>query len=213
MSESFPDPEIPGNPLRKESVENLKDGEESFLRKVFSRDPNQGMEILFRTYYAPLCSHAVRFVYSKQIAEDLVSEVFFQFYRTEAFKQISASYASYLFRSVRNESFTYLRREFGKRTFLIPNREYDPIADRQQPDMEVHFNHLFHKVTETVARLPPQCQKVFLLSRFENKKYSEIAEELEISPKTVEIHISKALKFLRLHLRSEWLSGIFLLFL
>jgi RNA polymerase sigma-70 factor (family 1) len=211
MSESFPDPIIPENLLRKETVDNSQGGEDLFLRKIFSSDPKHGMEILFRTYYTPLCSHAVRFVYSKQIAEDLVSEVFFQFYRTESFKQVRSSYASYLFRAVRNESFTYLKKEFSKRAFFSSNREDDYVTDRQQPDMEVHFNHLLLKVTETVAQLSPQCQKVFLLSRFENKKYNEIADELEISPKTVEIHISKALRFLRNNLRGEWLSVIFLL--
>ncbi len=214
MSESFPNRENPENPAPKTQADSSprKDDEELFLRSVFSRDPKQGMDILFRTYYTPLCSHAVRFVYSKQVAEDLVSEVFFQFFRCEAYLSISSSYASYLFRSVRNEAFSYLKREFGKTTLLETGWENTPGENRPQPDMEVHFNHLFRKISETVAELPVQCQKVFMLSRFENKKYHEIAEELQISPKTVEAHMSKALKYLRQNLRNEWLSILLLLF-
>jgi len=178
---------------------------EVFLRKTFERDPRQGLELLFRKYHAPLCSHAVRFVYSRQIAEDLVSEVFFQFYKTEAYRHISTSYTSYLFRSVRNEAFTYLRREFNRTCPLDSTYENQHDPQALGPDAEVQYNSLFLKVNEAIAQLPTQCQRVFLLSRFENKKYHEIADELRISPKTVEVHISKALRYLRAALQGEWM--------
>ncbi|MCE6990829.1 RNA polymerase sigma-70 factor [Dyadobacter sp. CY323] len=177
----------------------------SFLKTTFQENPSKGLELLFKRYYNPLCSHAVRFVYSKQIAEDLVSEVFFQFYRTRAYENITSSYTSYLFRSVRNECYTYMKREFGKMDTLEVSEENTFSTYHQQPDAEIHYNNLFIKVNEVIARLPTQCQKVFLLSRFENKKYHEIADELHISPKTVEVHISKALKHLRSALHGEWM--------
>lgn len=185
---------------------------ELFLQKVFERNPREGMDILFRTYYGPLCSHAVRFVYSKQIAEDLVSEVFFQFYRTRAYQDIRISYTRYLFRSVRNEAYSYLSREFGRTTLLESYIDQEQLPSAERPDTDLHYNHLYRKINELVASLPKQCQKVFLLSRFESKKYQEIADELNISPKTVEVHISKALRHLRLHLKGEWLA-LFLFFI
>jgi len=86
---------------------------ELFLRKAFEQEPRKGFELLFRQYYTPLCSHAVRFVYSRQLAEDLVSEVFYQFYRSEAYRNVRSSYISYLFTAVRNEAFTHLKKEFN----------------------------------------------------------------------------------------------------
>ena len=98
-----------------------------------------------------------------------------------------------------------MRREFGKMDSLEAKEENTISTYHQQPDAEIHYNNLFIKVNEVIARLPMQCQKVFLLSRFENKKYHEIAAELHISPKTVEVHISKALKHLRSALHGEWM--------
>ncbi len=179
--------------------------DELLLRQTFAEDARTGLELLFRRYHAPLCSHAVRFVYSKQIAEDLVGEVFFQFYKSEAYRHINSSFLSYLFRSVRNEAYTYLRRELGRTSPLNAYSENQQDTQTVGPDAEIHYNQLFLKVNESIAQLPAQCQRVFLLSRFEDKKYQEIADELQISPKTVEAHISKALRHLRQALRSEWL--------
>lgn len=183
---------------------------ELLLKATFEQDPRKGLELLFRKHYAPLCSHAVRFVYSRQIAEDLVSEVFFQFYKTEAYRHITTSYTSYLFRSVRNEAFTYLRREFGRTTTLDTSSDNQQESLQPAPDAEIQYNNLFLKVNETIAKLPGQCQRVFLMSRFDNKKYNEIADELRISPKTVEVHISKALRHLREALKGDWIT-LFLL--
>jgi len=179
--------------------------DELLLRQTFAQDARSGLELLFRRYHAPLCSHAVRFVYSKPIAEDLVSEVFFQFYKSEAYRHISTSFLSYLFRSVRNEAYSYLRREMRQTCTLGSDLENQQEAQAVSPDAEIHYNQLFLKINETIAQLPAQCQRVFLLSRFEDKKYQEIADELQISPKTVEAHISKALRHLRLALRNDWM--------
>lgn len=178
---------------------------ERLLRETFAQDPRQGLDLLFRKYYAPLCSHAVRFTYSRQIAEDLVSEVFFQFYRTKAYQNITTTYVSYLFRSVRNEAYTYLHREFGRSASLDAATEAQQVSQQSAPDAEVQYNHLFLKVNEAIAQLPAQGQRVFLMSRFEGKKYHEIAQELQISPKTVEVHMSRALRHLRNALHHEWL--------
>jgi RNA polymerase sigma-70 factor (family 1) len=176
-----------------------------FIRAAFEQNPGKGLELLFRRFYNPLCSHAVRFVYSRQTAEDLVSEVFFQFYRTKAYEHITTSYTSYLFRAVRNECYTYMRREFNRTDSLEISEESNFSSPNQQPDAEIHYNNLFIRINEGISQLPAQCQRVFLMSRFENKKYHEIADELSISPKTVEVHVSKALRHLRAVLSGEWM--------
>ena len=59
--------------------------EELFIRKAFEEDPKKGWELLFREYYTPLCSHAIRYVYSREAARDLVSEAFYVFWQKEIY--------------------------------------------------------------------------------------------------------------------------------
>lgn len=180
---------------------------EFFTRLAFRESPQKGCELLFRRYHQALCSHAVRYVYSKETAEDLVSEVFCKFWKTKAYENITSSYRYYLFRSVRNESYNYLRLEFHKldgiETALVQEEAFC-----QRPDQIMQFEEVLHKVEDLVETLPPQCRKVFLLSRFEGKKYQDIATELGVSPKTVEVHIVKALSIVRKGLKDHWLTAV-----
>ncbi|GAB4033710.1 RNA polymerase sigma-70 factor [Spirosoma jeollabukense] len=177
---------------------------ELFIRRTFAESPKKGCELLFRRYYQALCSHAVRFVYSKETAEDLVSEVFCKFWKTKAYETVTSSYRYYLFRSVRNEAYNYLRLEF-QQLDDIETAAVREDAFSQRPDQILQFEEVFHQVEDLVESLPPQCRKVFLLNRFEGKKYQDIATELGISIKTVEVHIGKALGIVRKGLKDHWL--------
>jgi RNA polymerase sigma-70 factor (family 1) len=175
---------------------------EFFIRSVFQTDVKKGYDLLFRHYYAPLCNHAVRYVYSREIAEDIVSEVFLSFWKKSVHEHISISFRSYLFISVRNRCFSYLKRELEKgEAEELDDR--DPAAVYTQPDRLMEFDELYQKIEKIIAGFPPQNQKVFLMSRFEGKSHQEISEKLRISKKAVEAHISKALVAFRKVLRSN----------
>ncbi|MFD2572700.1 RNA polymerase sigma-70 factor [Spirosoma soli] len=180
---------------------------ELFIRLAFDESPQKGCELLFRRYHGALCSHAIRYVYSKETAEDLVSDVFCKFWKTKAYENVTSSYRYYLFRSVRNEAYNYLRLEF-QALEDIENAAVEETAVSQRPDQIVQYEEILHRVEDLVELLPPQCRKVFLLSRFEGKKYQEIAVELNLSIKTVEVHIVKALNLVRKGLKNHWLSAI-----
>lgn len=64
---------------------------EVLLRETFNTDPRQGCSLLFRLYYSSLCSHVIRFVYSKQVAEDIVGDVFCRFWDARIFQKINTS--------------------------------------------------------------------------------------------------------------------------
>ena len=199
-------PEIMGD----ESRQTPEVDAEIFIRSAFEDNPKKGCELLFRMYYRSLCTHAVRYVYSKEIAEDLVADVFYTFWNTRAFLSVKHSFRSFLFRSVRNRSYNYLMNEMKKTDSLDSATEYEtPFSDRPEPMMQ--FEELNHKVEELIATLPPQCQKIFLMNRFEGKKCREIAEELQLSVRTVEVHVAKALATLRSGLKDQWMSTTILL--
>ncbi len=173
---------------------------ESIIRNVLKTNPDKGFEMLFRRYYKPLCNHAVRFVYSKEIAEDVVSEVFVNFWKKKHYENVSSSYRAYLYQAVRNTIYNHLKSEFGKKNnhgLYVDNVGKEKELEFDTPQRILLFDELYQKIEQSVEAFPPQCQKVFLLSRFEGKKNREIAEELNIKIKTVEAHMMKALSMLK----------------
>jgi RNA polymerase sigma-70 factor (family 1) len=177
---------------------------EVFIRQAFKTDPRHGCELLFQHYYQPLCNHAVRLLYSKAIAEDLVSEIFYQFYQQRTYQQIISSYRAYLYKAVRNSAINYVRWEANRSADLTACADFPGLAC-QQPDAIIEYEELYQRVEAAINSLPPQRRKVYLMHRFENKKYAEIAAELQLSIRTVEVQIRKASLFLKALLRSRWL--------
>ena len=172
------------------------------IRAELSTNPTVGFNLLYRRYYAPLCSHAVRLVYARDVAEDLVTELFIRLWQRHDYLTITGSFRAYLFSAIRNRAINYLRWEQGH------TEQLDEGNDSQRADLladdPLAFEELAEQVNRVVGSLPPQCRSVFLLSRFEGKKNREIAEELHISPKTVEGHLTKALAQVRVALRHYW---------
>jgi RNA polymerase sigma-70 factor (ECF subfamily) len=187
---------------------------ELFIRKIFQDNPEKGVELLFRLYYQPLCSHASRFVYSKALAEDLVGEVFENFWQKGLYQQVRTSFGAYLFTAVRHQAFQYLRAEFGKNSIRAIDA-IDLVSQAPSPQQELQYDELYFQIEKTVQSLSPPVQRVFIMSRFEGKKNASIARELGVSLKTVEAHITKALHLLRKVLREQplivgWLLLLFL---
>jgi RNA polymerase sigma-70 factor (ECF subfamily) len=189
-------------------IEEKHIDDEIFIKKALQLNPKDGCELLFRRYYKPLCSHAIRYVYSKEIAEDLVSDVFCKFWKNESYKNITSSFRSYLFRSVRNTAFTYLRSEFNT---VEKSEKYEmvEVTENLKADSICMYEETLARVKLLVDSMPPQCKKIFLLSRFESKGNKEIAEELNLSLKTIEAHMGKALGIMRKGLK-DYITLIFI---
>ena len=185
---------------------------ELFIRNAFAVDPRVGCELLFRQYFAPLCSHAIRFVYDRQVAEDVVADLFYTLYTKELYKQIQGSYRAYLFQAVRNRAYNSLRWELNRQEPL-PDDLDRPDLDATQPDRLLQQDELYRALEQAVQQLSPQRQRVFLLSRFEGKSYKEIAAEMSLSPKTVENHLLRAISTVRQILRQQKLISWGLLLL
>jgi RNA polymerase sigma-70 factor (ECF subfamily) len=174
--------------------------QEWIIRTTIKESPMQGCELLFRRYYSSLCSHAVRILYAQTIAEDLVADVFCDFWANRLFEQVNTSYRAYLFRMVRNRSLNYLQRELRKQPNETVSENYIENSS-VHPEQQLSVEELYQAIEQTVQGLPAQSKKVFLLSRYEGKRIHEIAEQMQISPRTVETHISKALSTLRSNLK------------
>ncbi len=146
-------------------------------------------EMLFRTHYASLVVYARRFLNDTDAARDVVQSVFIRIWERRDETPI-LNIKGYLVQSVRNRCLSMLKER--KRTGSIEEAGRIKDEEPELPDEE-----LFEKVQEVIAMLPPQCQKVFVMNRFDGMKYKEIADTLGISVKTVEVHMGKALKFIK----------------
>ena len=166
-------------------------------------------EQLFKQYYADLCGYAEYVLKDISQSEDLVQEVFVQLWQKKDQVQINESLKSYLYRSVKNRCLN----EFRHNKVKDQHVEYAKASSRDHYDAVDHVvegDDLKNQLTKSLEKLPPKCKKVFLMNRYEEKKYSEIAEELDISVKAVEAHMSKALKILRVELK-DFLSLILIM--
>ncbi len=187
-----------------ENGTDLVPDSERFIRRAFEQDARLGCELLFRRYYSSLCSHAVRFVSSKAVAEDLVAEIFCQFYAERIFQTVVTSYRAYLYKTVRHRAFNYLRQTL-RRDASLDEAQYQGVADAQQPDAITHYEELYQDVERAIQTLPPQRRRIYLMHRFDGRKYADIADELGLSVRTVEVQIRQASHTLRDLLKGKWL--------
>ncbi|WP_442794705.1 RNA polymerase sigma-70 factor [Pelobium manganitolerans] len=153
-------------------------------------------EILFKSNYKRLCNVALRIVNDLAIAENIVQDVFCRFWEKRHQLGIQLSVQAYLRRAVINESLNYLKKEqaLAKRNEVYAMEKMD---ERNSTEDLLFAKDAQQQINLAINSLPPACKQVFLLSRFEKLSYKQIAETLNISVKTVENQVSKALKILR----------------
>ncbi len=163
-------------------------------------------ESVFKCYYERLCVYASSLLRDDEEAEEVVQVVFLTIWEKRQELEITLSLKSYLYRAVHNHCLNRFKHEAIKRKhqeyskhFLTPYQESVTEA--------ILADELSEKIERAVMGLPEQCQRAFRMSRFEDMKYQQIADELGISIKTVENQIGKALRILRQAL-SEYLPVI-----
>lgn len=202
--------------ISKEADDTKVISDEYFIERNFSESPQKGFELLFRKYYKNLCNHAIRFVYSKEIAEDIVAEVFTNFWQNKVYENISTSYRSYLYTAVRYRAYNTIKTEINRSTNLENNDLDFQYTDNflvLQPDEILHFHELTKRLDVAIQHLPQQSRKAFQLNRLEGKKYSEVALEMHITVSAVERLISRALAKIREELKAEWIINVMLFFI
>lgn len=171
---------------------------DNLFRRIFFNDDQKAFEELFFDFYPSLCVFAQRYISSPEICEDIVQDTFFHLWKNRKKIEITTSFRNFLITSVKNSCFDYLRKQSVRQKHL----EKQTVLEGIDTPEEIYTIHeLEEMLYGALDRLPPNIKTAFMLSRFENLTYSKIAEEMNISPKTVEAYISKALIMLRLELR------------
>lgn len=187
----------------KHLIDGLKKGSEEAFRSIFD------------THYVSLCRFADLFLRDKALAEEVVDDVIFYLWEHRADIEITYSLRAYLMRAVRNRCLNELnslahREELRMSSLSLPdNTEFlDTLfIEKDNPLGSLLEQELEDELERCVDALPAECRAVFRKSRFEQKKYEQIAEELHISVNTVKYHIKNALAFLHARL-SDYLKLI-----
>jgi len=157
-------------------------------------------EQMFRHYYSSLCNYVINIIGDPDDAEDVVQQAMIGIWEKRNFLEVKVSLKSYLFRSVHNAALNKIRHEKVKSVHAEEHLHTAGISSETSSEI-LSGKELHAKISEAIEKLPEQCRMVFKLSRFEEMKYSEIASHLDISVKTVENHMGKALKLMREHLK------------
>jgi RNA polymerase sigma-70 factor (ECF subfamily) len=162
-------------------------------------DDKTVLKEVFETHYGAVCAAIHRFAGDRGVTEDLAQQVFIRFWEKRHQIEISTSPGAYLHRMAVNEALAWLRSKKNQLPEEItPATPFTPEVDGEK--VLLH-NELQEQIHQAIDNLPPRCRSVFQLSRFEEKSYQEIAEEMEISVKTVEHQMGKALRVLREQLK------------
>lgn len=182
----------------KEWLQSMKAGKESALQKIFKH------------YYKYLVVTGYNITGDNEKAKDLVQDVFFELWKKREQIEVQSSLKAYLRRAVVNRSLNYIktqkRFDFGDENFdaQTPDKTFSAQKNLEAQDLKSAING-------AIDSLPAKCKAIFMLSRFEKLSHKEIAAKLDISTKTIENQITKALKIVRAAVNKYNVMSLFLL--
>ncbi len=177
---------------------------QEWLEKL-ARDDHEAFKEIFHMYYPQLCIFAQRYVKSRDIAKELVQNIFEKLWRKRQEFKIHTSLKAYLYRGVRNQALDFLKHQQVVRRWEEESQSVEYTQNRV--DDEFSQKELLNMVERAIASLPDRCRLIFNLHWNEELTYREIADVLGLSIKTVEAQMGRALKKIR-----SMLSGYLCLF-
>lgn len=160
------------------------------------KDDHSAFEQMFRSNYSDLCAYSRQLVACPQLAEEIVDDVFCSLWDNRKRIHINTSFRAYLITSIRNRCLDSLRRSKSKNIYVLEDAQM--VRCKQSIALEsLMYEELRDRIEGAVNRLPRQCQTIFRMSREEDLPYKDIAQRLNISIKTVDAQIGRALKHIR----------------
>lgn len=155
----------------------------------------EAFDALVRAHYGRLCDFVYRYVRSREVAEDIVQDIFVRLLKSGTFDFDDP--LAYLYRAARNGAASHLRRERVRERFLA---EAGAAPTAPPADVDVQYHELADAIAHAVDSLPQRARQIFTMHREQGLSYGEIARALDLSPKTVENQMGRALKALRARL-------------
>lgn len=175
------------------------------LRELFVQishySDQQAFAELFRNQYAKLYRFALQFVQKSEVAEEIVNDIFVKLWRYRTHLQTVTNPEGYLFISVKNASLNHLK-QYSSYIVAANEEGISELAGGETPQQTLEWRELQFKLNQTVMELPDQCRTIFKLVKEEGVKPQQVARILNISVRTVETQLYRAMKRLRSVLQS-----------
>ncbi|SEO34627.1 RNA polymerase sigma-70 factor, ECF subfamily [Mucilaginibacter gossypiicola] len=182
-------------------MKRLSDHTDIQLTELFGLGDIDAFEEIYNRYWLKLYSAAYKRVKERETAQEIVQDFFTSFWINREQVKIQTSLQGYLFTSIKYLVLNYKRAEAVRNSYaeilLMVNNSFDNSTEENY-----YYKELLERVETEVNQLPPKCRNVFELSRKQYKTNKEIAQLMGISEKTVENHLTKALRYLRVNLNS-----------
>ena len=172
----------------------------------------QAFDAIFRMYGKRLYYFALGYLKSKPEAEEVVQEVFLKIWKNREGLNPELSFKAYLFKIAFNHIQELFLKLANERKYLNQLVE-SSVSFTNEMDERINYQSLLELVDGLIHQLPARQRQVFILRKKEGKSLNEIAEELNISPKTVENHITEAMKKIKEGLSEEHIAGLLFFFL
>lgn len=176
--------------------EIIKTEDVELMGRMRSGD-DTALKLIYKKYWNPLFSSAYNILRDQQACEDIIQDIFINLWNKREQIEIKVSLKSYLFASARYEVYRQVR--YGS----VREDIFKNVHERLQTPSEygnIEHRELLSQINSIVDKLSAKCKVVYKLSREEQLSHKEIASQLDISTKTVENHLNKALRQLRISL-------------
>jgi len=177
-------------------MRNIDHEGEKYLIKLVQRGDEKAFETLYNMYWEKLIAIAFHKVGCLEISKELVQDVFTNLWKRREHLQIRTTFAAYIKTALKYTVLDHIRSCKVKDRYVESIQNFSIDKDNSTLEL-IAYNELDHFLKQEISKLPEKCQQIFKLSRVNQLSTKEIAEHLQISPKTVENQISKALRILR----------------
>lgn len=175
---------------------------DSIIKKISQNDDEKAFRDLFNIYHGKLIDIAKFYVSEDYASKEIVSEVFIKIWKGRSGLENINNMGAYLFTATKRQSLNYIRNNKKKVQYSLEEKEVNTFIEINSPEKIMISKEFEAVLTKAIKDLPSKCRLVYSLVKDDGMKYMEVAEVLDISVKTVEMHVGKALKRIKFAFRN-----------
>jgi len=187
----------------------VKPSDENALFLLLKKGDSKAFEEIFDLYWERVYNYIHIRVGQTDVAFDIVQDIFVSLWIRREAIELHTSLSGYLFAMARYQIIGHIKEGYRREEYLKDYGHYMSLQFDTSSEDKVHLDDLNETIEQSIAELPPRCQEIFRMSRFQNLSIDEIASRLDVSSRTVENQLTRALK----HLRTSLPDSLFIFLL